>query len=239
MKNIRFVKEIHSTNSFLKELLQNDPLPEKSVVYTDFQTAGRGQSGNSWESEKGKNLLFSLLLYPHHILIENQFILSQIVSIAIKKTLDNYTDHITIKWPNDIYWNDRKLGGILIENSIQGGKLKSMVVGVGLNVNQKTFTSDAPNPVSLLQIIGKRINRKKLLTEIIKNIGEQYTNSDSNEIKKLYFKYLYRNIGFHNYQSENERFSAKIISILPNGCLELETEQGEQKKFYFKEVQFC
>ena len=238
MGNTFYTKQTHSTNVLLWEMIREKSLPEGFVVQTDFQTAGKGQIGNSWESEAGRNLLFSMVLYPQRVTVDNQFLLSQLVSLGIKKALDEYTDGITVKWPNDIYWNDKKLVGILIENSLQGTKIKSSVIGIGLNVNQKVFVSNAPNPVSLLRITGKRQNRKLLLTKIRQNIQKLYTELSVTKIRAEYAEALYRKDGFYAYRANDETFQAKIISVHPDGQLELETEAGERKEFYFKEVSF-
>ena len=238
MGNTFYTKQTHSTNVLLWEMIREKSLPEGFVVQTDFQTAGKGQIGNSWESEAGRNLLFSMVLYPQRVTVDNQFLLSQLVSLGIKKALDEYTDGITVKWPNDIYWNDKKLVGILIENSLQGTKIKSSVIGIGLNVNQKMFVSNAPNPVSLLQITGRRQNRKLLLTKIRQNIQKLYTELSVTKIRAEYAEALYRKDGFYAYRANDETFQAKIISVHPDGQLELETKAGERKGFYFKEVSF-
>ena len=238
MGNTFYTKQTHSTNVLLWEMIREKSLPEGFVVQTDFQTAGKGQVGNSWESEASRNLLFSMVLYPQRVTVDNQFLLSQLVSLGIKKALDEYTDGITVKWPNDIYWNDKKLVGILIENSLQGTKIKSSVIGIGLNVNQKVFVSNAPNPVSLLQITGRRQNRKLLLTKIRQNIQKLYTELSVTKIRAEYAEALYRKDGFYAYRANDETFQAKIISVHPDGQLELETEAGERKGFYFKEVSF-
>ena len=238
MGNTFYTKQTHSTNVLLWEMIREKSLPEGFVVQTDFQTAGKGQVGNSWESEASRNLLFSMVLYPQRVTVDNQFLLSQLVSLGIKEALDEYTDGITVKWPNDIYWNDKKLVGILIENSLQGTKIKSSVIGIGLNVNQKVFVSNAPNPVSLLQITGRRQNRKLLLTKIRQNIQKLYTELSVTKIRAEYAEALYRKDGFYAYRANDETFQAKIISVHPDGQLELETEAGERKEFYFKEVSF-
>ena len=238
MKNSFYIKQTNSTNALLWRMVREESLPEGFVVQTDFQTGGKGQIGNSWESEAGKNLLFSMVLYPYHIVPDQQFLLSQIVSLGIKKALDEYTEDITVKWPNDIYWNDKKLVGILIENSLQGNRIKSVVIGIGLNVNQLAFVSDAPNPVSLQQITGRRINRKLLLARICRNILELYAGLDIKKIRAAYAGSLYRKDGFYAYSTETETFQAKIIQVHLDGQLELETEAGERKGFYFKEVKF-
>ena len=153
--------ETNSTNNYLRELLAGDALPEGSLVIADFQTAGKGQVGNSWESEARKNLMFSLLLYPDFLPANRQFLISQIASLSVKETLDGYIDSVTVKWPNDIYWKDRKICGMLIENDLSGQHLYCSVIGIGLNINQEVFRSNAPNPVSLTQITGRRTTAKR------------------------------------------------------------------------------
>lgn len=238
MQNSFFIQQINSTNDLLKSMLREQQLPEGYVVHTGFQKAGKGQAGNTWESTEDKNLLFSLVLYPLRIKVEEQFLISQLVSVAIKKTLDAYTENISIKWPNDIYWNDKKLGGILIENSLQSGRIKSTVIGIGINVNQQSFVSNAPNPVSLFQITGNEHDVEKLLINIRDNILNEYKSYNPSMIRATYGEILYRNTGFHAYKTENESFFAQLVAVHPDGCLELETETGERKYFYFKEVQF-
>jgi BirA family biotin operon repressor/biotin-[acetyl-CoA-carboxylase] ligase len=219
------------------EMLRKESLSEGFVVCTDFQDAGKGQAGNSWESESGKNLLFSMVFYPRRIPLDQLFLISQLVSLGIKKTLDKYATGITVKWPNDIYWNDKKICGILIENSLQANNVRT-VVGIGLNVNQIKFVSDAPNPASLRQITGKSTSRKTLLNKIVDNVLDLYNEQDSTKIRREYANALYRKDGFHTFVAEGDFFEAKIVSVHPDGQLELETTTGEHKGFYFKEVQF-
>jgi len=238
MSDSLFIKQTPSTNALLWEMIRGNKLTEGFVLQTDFQTAGKGQMGNAWESESGKNLLFSLVLYPEKVKPDEQFLISQLVSVAIKKTLDEYTDNITVKWPNDIYWNDKKIAGILIENSLQGNSIKIVVIGIGLNVNQKVFLSDAPNPVSLFQITGKSQVANSLLNDIRKNIMDLYFNLDANKIRDEYAEILYRKAGVHKFKEGDEIFQASIIAVHPDGQLELEKENGERKGYYFKEVSF-
>jgi BirA family transcriptional regulator, biotin operon repressor / biotin---[acetyl-CoA-carboxylase] ligase len=241
-KYYQFVKETISTNVLMKELLRTTDLPEGFVVRADFQTKGKGQGINNWESAKGKNLLFSLLLRPHIVPIENQFIISQIVSLGIIDSLRSLHPDIakglSIKWPNDIYWNEKKLGGILIENAWQGNKITSSIIGVGLNVHQKQFYSDAPNPVSLLQISGKKFSRKALLKNMLTAIQQYYLNFDAEFIRKNYHQALFRKEGFHSYQSDNLIFAAEIIQVANDGKLILKEKTGKISGYYFKEVEF-
>src|SRR5690554_2262357 len=128
--------EVESTNLYLRQLVREEHPEEGSVVIADYQTGGRGQMGNSWLSAKGENLLFSLLIYPRGVKANEQFIISRIASLAVKNTLDQFTDDIRIKWPNDIYWKDKKIAGILIENDISGRVITNSIIGIGININQ-------------------------------------------------------------------------------------------------------
>ena len=238
MNNILYIKQTPSTNELLWNKIREEKVPEGFIVHADFQMAGKGQLGNSWESKAGKNLLFSMVLYPQQVPPDKQFLLSQIVSIAIKNTLDKYVDNVTIKWPNDIYWNDKKIAGILIENSLQGKHIKLSVIGIGLNVNQTEFESNAPNPISLRQIVHKRVARKPIMKSIWQHILKLYTELDVQYIQQTYSEMLYRKDGFHPFKVQGEVFEAKIFSVRPDGMLELETADGEYRGFYFKEVSF-
>ncbi len=233
-----YIEEINSTNNLMREMVRKEKLPEFQVVYTGFQTTGKGQTGNSWESERDKNLLFSILFYPTHISIEEHFILSQLVAFSVVEVLNEITSGFQVKWPNDIYFGDKKAGGILIENTLQGSKISSTVAGIGINVNQAVFRSDAPNPVSLFQITGKELNREELLEKICERIELNYKFSTFDHLREKYISYLYRGKGFYPYKSENETFNASIKNISPDGKLTLQTETGEIKEFYFKEVEF-
>lgn len=238
MSDLSFHLKIPSTNVLMWKMIRENNLPEGYTVITDFQSAGKGQPGNTWESKAGKNLLFSTVIYPQLIKPEEQFLISQLMSVAIKKTLDKYTGDITVKWPNDIYWKDKKIAGILIENSLQGSRIKIVVVGIGLNVNQTLFVSDAPNPVSLKQITGKTEGRKPILRSIRENIMDLYLNWDANDIRSAYLESLYRKDGFQPFKDDNGIFQGVIKGVHPDGQLELETETGERRGYYFKEVSF-
>lgn len=240
MTDALYFKQTDSTNKLLKELLKERELPEATVVYTNFQSDGKGQPGNSWESEAGKNLLCSILLYPDTIAINKQFVISQICCLAIKKVLDTYTDGISIKWSNDIYWRDKKMGGILIENSLFRDKIRSSIMGIGLNVNQEQFRSDAPNPVSLKQVIGKETDCEKLLTQIHSELMKLYRAMDYGAIRQQYHESLYRKEGFHRYTDceTKEQFMAKIEAVAPDGRLILITDKDEKREYYFKELSF-
>ena len=231
-----------STNDYLRAL----PSPQDdsmTVVYADWQTAGRGQGSNKWESEAGKNLLFSILVCPTSIDITRQFVLSMAGALAVKAALDKYTDGISLKWPNDIYWHDRKISGTLIETSVKGRTLARCIYGIGLNVNQREFHSDAPNPVSLYNIIGVETPTVQLLDEIVQHFDHFYSlavSGHADAIVSQYHAALYRREGMHAYEdcATHERFEARISRVAPNGRLHLTDTQGHERTYWMKEVRF-
>ena len=244
-KEIKFqkthLKEIGSTNTYLQESDKDRLLPEGTIVYCDIQRSGRGQRGNSWESEPFKNLTFSLLLRPEHIPANRQFLLSEIVSLATVDVLNRYATGFSIKWPNDIYWHDKKIAGILIENVLSGSTFSRAIIGMGLNINQKNFYSDAPNPVSLYQITGRTYKIEKILDEFTEDFGKRYTDTftnSSDRIHKEYIAALYLNDGVYPFYSDGNIFHASIADVELDGHLLLSTESGEKKRFAFKEVSF-
>ena len=141
---IEHINEVSSTNDYLAQLCERNKAQEFYTVITDHQLDGKGQRGNTWESENGKNLLFSMVLYPTALEANKQFYLSMLTTISIIDALSKYTDNFCVKWPNDIYWKDKKIGGILIENELEGKYITQSIIGIGLNVNQEEFHSDAP-----------------------------------------------------------------------------------------------
>ena len=167
------LKEVDSTNRFLKQLDSYDE-DALTIAVADFQTAGKGQGSHTWEGEAGKNLLFSMMVCPHWVPVRQQFLLSEAGALAVKDALDTYTDGITLKWPNDVYWNDKKISGTLIETSVDSKGIKRCIFGIGLNINQEVFMSDAPNPVSLCQIVGHEVDREEVLGKIIESFKKYY-----------------------------------------------------------------
>lgn len=234
-----YVRETNSTNAFVQTEQKFWQKPYLYVVYTDFQTAGRGQTGNKWESERAKNLLFSILLRPENVAVSESFYISQLISVALFRVLSQYGDAFSIKWPNDIYYTDKKIAGILIENTIKGNMLGSSIVGVGLNVNQKHFSAYPLNPISLCNISSRSFPRKSLLKAIVEKFAELYQLNDRAYVQALYFEHLYRREGWHKYIAENETIEARIADILPDGQLLLEKRNGSFAQFYFKEVSFA
>lgn len=241
MPQIVHLKEVLSTNTELKRLYSEQKPEEGFTITAYLQTAGKGQAGNSWESEPGKNLTFSTILYPEFLPVKKNFLLSQIISLSIKDVLDGIIPDVTIKWPNDIYFRDQKISGILLENEIEGSVLKSSVMGVGLNVNQEHFISKAPNPVSLKQITGKDMDLNDLLKQILVYLKIRYSQLRDGREEVVIFDYkssLYRKDGYHTYTDVDGSFEAVIEDVGADGLLSLRRQDGELKSYYFKEVRF-
>lgn len=243
MVTIIRLRETESTNDYLKELIaaQRNVLAEGTVVFADFQTKGRGQNGNFWESEDGKNILASVYFSPSHIDPKNQFIISQLVSLALIDVLQEEVSDLSIKWPNDIYWKDKKLAGILIENELLGDRILHSVIGIGLNVNQLHFSPSCPNPVSLANITGKQYDRESLLHRLIERLYLFYMKVLRDEMTNLeeeYFAHLFRREGFHLFERHDEQFLARIVNVQSNGQLVLQTQKGQLIKCSFKEIRF-
>lgn len=237
--NLIALEHTVSTNAYLSALLSQHPA-EFTVVSAEYQSAGKGQRGNSWESGKGANLLFSQLFYPDFLAVSHQFLLSKTVALAIKEELDEYASGFSIKWPNDIYWNDLKICGFLTENELLGSTILSSIVGIGLNVNQEVFRSDAPNPVSLRQITGRNYVLTNVLHSLAQRIIRYYhllREGSSEEIERRYHLSLYRNEGFYLYRDVHGEFSAQIMEVRPEGTLVLQDQSGSSRSYLFKEVE--
>ena len=204
------------------------------VVVAEYQTAGRGCGTNSWESERGKNLMFSVLIHPEGIPARQQFHISMAVSLAVCETLGQHIGDLSIKWPNDIYWRNGKIGGMLIGNQLQGDVIKDSIIGIGLNVNQREFKSNAPNPVSLWQITGQETDRRQLLDDFLHSL-ERYLYQD---VRQQYLQMLYRRKGFHPFTDKNGAFMAEIVDVEDSGHLVLLDDSGQRRRYAFKEVQF-
>ncbi len=235
------IRETDSTNNYLKELLLTQNVEEGTVVCADFQSAGKGQRGNGWESETSKNILFSIVLFPDFLKAGEQFILSQIVSLAVANCLQEYTGGISIKWPNDIYWNQKKICGILLENTILDDNIGHSVAGIGININQENFRSDAPNPISLKQITNKEYNLEEILKTVVDNIllyYQQIKIGNADSLVKQYKESLFRKDGYHLYNDRESNFLARIQDVDSSGILILKTKEGEERHFAFKEVKY-
>jgi BirA family transcriptional regulator, biotin operon repressor / biotin---[acetyl-CoA-carboxylase] ligase len=241
-KSIVILDMIDSTNSYGINLLKNQKVEEGTVIISSFQSKGRGNAQNIWESEKGKNLTFSIILYPEFLELSNQFIISKAISLGIVDFLKLYIDNVCIKWPNDIYVSDKKIAGILIENFIRDSKFEKTIVGIGINMNQLIFKSDAPNPVSLKNITGTNYDLNECLQLVLDLIDNRYQMLKSydgiNKTNHEYIDLLYKFGVFSNFEFSSQKFSAKITGVDDSGKLMLIDENNNSLVFGFKEVKF-
>ena len=223
-----YIARTNSTNTLLKQLAAEGNPPE--FIYAGYQTAGRGQTGNSWESEEGKNLLCSILLPPN----KNLHFLNIAVGVAILRVIG---DDFTIKWPNDIYYGNKKVAGILVENAIIGNEIRYSIAGIGLNVNQATFVSDAPNPISLKQIRGQEYDIERLMNQLLEAV-HTVLNEPEQDVWAYYKSLLYRREGLWPYEDKKGRFEAAIQDVLPTGEIVLRDINGQIRQYEFKQIKY-
>ncbi len=229
-----------STNRFLVQLGSYDE-EVLTVAVADYQTAGKGQGTHTWESEAGKNLLFSLLVCPRWVPVRQQFLLSEAGALAIKEALDSYAEGFSLKWPNDVYWNDQKISGTLIETSVDSRGIKRCVFGVGVNINQMQFLSDAPNPVSLAQIVGHEVDKEEVLQKIIDAFLRYYEllrRADYQDVSGIYHLSLYRRKGYHWYEDADGKFEGAFVEVEDDGHLVLHDKKGVIRSYTFGEIKF-
>ena len=227
-----------STNEYLLSLNTERDL----CVVTDYQSAGKGMGTNVWESERGKNLLFSLLVHPLWLGIQKQYLMSMVQAVSLWEALSDYVENptlLTIKWPNDIYYKDCKLSGTRIDLNLQGMKIQDMVIGTGVNVNQLQFTGTAPNPVSLSQISGLTYSLSQILSSIIDAFERNYAllrSGAEQYIIRCYHEHLYRRVGMYRYRDIHGEFQAEMVGVASNGILTLRRADGTLSKYEFKEL---
>ena len=231
-----------STNSHARKLLRKKAAPpDGCVIRTGYQSAGRGQQGNSWESERDCNLLLSVIVYPDMLNPSDQFLLSMSVSMGITDFLSLHDIESTIKWPNDIYTGDRKIAGILIENAVQGSSIENSIIGIGLNVNQQRFVGNAPNPVSMSMLTGISYDTGSCFSELLTSLDRRYKNlirGDFSEIRTEYLRSLYHSGEWHDYMTDGKVFRGRIASVSNTGLLVIEELSGKLSEFAFKEVDY-
>lgn len=242
-QNLVRLSEVDSTNNFLKSKVSNsEPLPEGTVIMADNQYAGRGQQENTWYASPGMNLTFSLYLCPGFLPIKDQFMLNMAVSVGIRDALRKYLGPLLkVKWPNDLYYNQQKLGGILIENILSGSSYKACIIGIGINVNQLIFDGGLLNAAtSMRKILQRDVNLLELLGEICSHIECQYLKLRSgnlNELQHNYLEGLYRFNEKGFYRDTHHSFEGVITSVAPGGLLVIRSN-GIEKQYNFKEVEF-
>lgn len=235
---IYYIEQTTSTN----DEIRNPKYGHMDVVWAEYQSAGRGQRGHSWHSTEGQNITFSVLLTPTFLPVTEQFLLSEIVALALVRTLAEYGIECRIKWTNDIYAKDNKIVGILIEHALAGDCLARTIVGIGLNINQESFPEDLPNPTSMFVERGVKFDRREVLERIVAHLEELYKELEAGnkaQIERLYINTMYHLGEPHIYAYPNgERFTATIRGVRHSGELCLEHEDGVVREYAFKEVEF-
>ena len=246
MKITRF-KNIESTNQYLQRLLDKGIDITDNIVVADFQTSGKGQGSNVWQSEDGMNLLFSIALDMSFLKAENQFLLTQMISVAMIDVLKKYLpeESLFIKWPNDIYFNDKKIAGILIKNEIKGMMLGTSIIGIGLNVNQTYFDKSLPNPISMKMITGKDYDLEGLLLEVYKSTSLQVYKCQSqcqsqcqSSIVNSYNHHLYRYNRWALFEHEGIEKEMMIVGYDRFGRLVLKEKNDREVVCDLKEIIF-
>ena len=241
-KNCIHFEEINSTNIYAADLIAKTSPAEGTCIITDFQTAGRGQIGRYWHSSAGKNLLISYIFYPHTLKVKDQFLLNVISGLAVYDVVSFYVQDVKVKWPNDIYVNNQKIAGILVQNTLRGDTIKCTIIGIGLNVNEKDFPSELPNPVSIANEKGYDISISDVFCRLCSRLEFYYLklrNGKYDELRMAYNEKLYRKGILATFQDEkNHIFKATIEGVATDGKLILNTEDGIGKTYAFREIKF-
>ena len=240
---VRHFTEVSSTNALALEEVAKTTPSEGTVISADFQTAGRGQIGSSWHASPGKNLLLSVIFRPRWLAARQQFSLSQAVALAVADTVSHFAQtQAMVKWPNDVYLADKKLAGILIQNSLAGQYLQSSVVGIGLNVNEVDFPVNLPRPGSLQQHLGQELDRQEVQQLLFQRLEARYLQLKNTPavIRAAYLQNLYRYQEWHSFQKviSGQIFTGQIIGVQETGKLAIQMEQTQVEYFDLKEVAF-
>ncbi|MDR1755934.1 MAG: biotin--[acetyl-CoA-carboxylase] ligase [Culturomica sp.] len=232
-------EELDSTNTYASRLRPEDK-KDKTVILTGWQTGGRGQQHNRWESEAGKNLSLSLVLKPQGVEAASQFAVSMVIALGCRDFIARRTDGCSIKWPNDIYVGEQKIAGILIEHTLSGNRIAESVCGIGININQRRFLSDAPNPVSLAQLTGGETDLQAALAELLECITVRYAGiGDYRELEQEFKAVMYRRMGWYRWRDAARIFDAEIAGLDEFGRLRLREPGGKTGVYGFKEIAYC
>lgn len=232
--------ETDSTNRYLRDY-RGEEGSVMTVVAASHQTAGRGQGANTWESEAGQNLLFSIRTYPEALAAKRQFVMLEAGALAVRDALAQYAGGFTVKWPNDVYHGDMKISGTLSECTVADGLVGTCIMGIGININQRRFVSDAPNPVSLAAIVGYRVGLDGVLDDVLRRFSVYFGMINSGEYDAVHDKYracLYHSEGLYAYRDAAGEFVADVENVEPDGHLVLRRTDGSLSRYMFKEVEF-
>jgi BirA family biotin operon repressor/biotin-[acetyl-CoA-carboxylase] ligase len=235
------LEQVDSTNVYAGQLIKNGHAKEGTVILAEYQTHGKGQRGNSWESEKGKNLIFSIILMPEWLEAGRQFLLLMSVSLGMIELLIEEGLKPCIKWPNDIYVSKRKIGGILIEHSLKGQTLTTSVIGIGLNVNQQHFALAGIQATSLALELNRKVDRDKLLRQALKHLGRWIGclyDGKYDLIRSSYLRHLMNFGEWASYADARGVFKGRITGVQESGELAMEDQKGAVKYYGFKEIEF-
>lgn len=238
---IKHFEKVSSTNTLAASMIREARPEEGTIITASFQEGGRGQAGNTWESESGKNLLMSVILYPLMVRPADQFVISQFVSLAVCDVVSMYVHDVRIKWPNDIYVMNDKIAGILIEHSIMGDTIANTIAGIGLNINQTVFRGHAVNPVSLGMLTGKSHDIHDITSALITFLDRRYkmvTEDNSGKLEEEYHALLYRRGEWHRYTDSNGEFEGMIVSAGSDGMLTVLDRHGKSRKYAFREIDY-
>jgi len=237
----KHLEEVNSTNDFLWNLSEKQDLPNFYAVSADFQPNGKGQDDNKWESARGQNILMSMVVYPNFLLAEDVYQISRWVAISIVDYLkDKGVENVKIKWPNDIYIDQKKIAGILIQNTMSGNYLTKSMIGIGLNLNQSIFISDAPNPISLKKTTGITYDISKEIGVLIEILKRNFVSlkQEPQYFIKTYHQLLYRLNETHSYLIGGRTVQGEIQGVNQFGQLILAQKEAGAFEYDIKEIKF-
>lgn len=241
-KNVISLETVDSTNDYAKQLLSSQKPTDGTLIIAKAQTKGRGQLGNIWQTETGKNLTASYILYPNFLSPDKQFYLNMAVALGIREFCESIcAEHVQIKWPNDILINGKKVCGVLIENALQGSKIQHAIIGIGININQTKFEEHLPNATSiLLENSNQTLAIEPLAAQLSSFLEKYYLQLrllHFNFLEKAYTTSLWRYNQTAEFKKGDTVFKGEITGVTKEGKLEIDVK-GKPQKFGFKEIAF-
>jgi BirA family biotin operon repressor/biotin-[acetyl-CoA-carboxylase] ligase len=234
------LQSVDSTNNYARSLIDQGKAEHGMGIFAHEQTAGKGQRMKTWIAEPGSSIILSMLLEPGSLVPARQFEISACAAVTAVDFFNKYTmGDAAIKWPNDLYWQDRKAGGILVENLIRGQDWEWSIVGIGININQRQFPSSLPNPVSLLQVTGKEWNTKALAVELYNMFFENFNTLGAGGFPYIYNRYLdllYKKNRVVKFRAGTRVFEGKVHHVLEDGRLVV--KNGMEEIFSTGEIEW-
>jgi BirA family biotin operon repressor/biotin-[acetyl-CoA-carboxylase] ligase len=241
-KNVISLETIDSTNDYAKQLLSTQKPTDGTLIIAKAQTKGRGQLGNVWQTESGKNLTASYILYPNFLSPDKQFYLNMAVALGIREFCESIcSEHVQIKWPNDILINGKKVCGVLIENALQGSKIQHSIIGIGININQTQFDTALTHATSIaLENNNQTLDIENLAGKLSSYLEKYYLQLrllHFNFLEKAYTTSLWRYNQTSEFKKGDTIFKGEITGVTKEGKLEIDVK-GKPQKFGFKEIEF-